>query len=282
MRPPRSPSRFSEVLRTAIDATGMSLREISDLLAELDEVTVSRSTLSNWQCARVPRRSPEEDERIYALERVLQLRRGELVLLLEETAVAPSGGDEEVRALRTLAGQLGGVSNCITIAVDDTLQVADRKPQRRTVRQVVRAIATNADCYWTIYSPDAAGPRVPFEPLHGCRVGRIVPHGDLIAVELLFDRILQLGESHEFGFRIVEQGLSSPVRDCRRWAGPPALERLQMSVAFDLPPRQVAACQWNTRKEQPHSARAVPIIDGIARLRMSHPVTGMYGLSWRW
>lgn len=114
------------------------------------------------------------------------------------------------------------------------------------------------------------------------RPRRLVPRGDLVAAELLFDRILKPGESHTFDFEIEERNLTQPVRDCRRWAGPPALERLAMTVQFDAPPRQVLSCQWRTRADQPHAARPVLVIDGVARLRLSHPVPGMYGLSWRW
>lgn len=290
VRPPRPPSRFGQVFRAAVKRAGVTLQDICELLQQQDQVTVSRSTLSSWQCGHTPRRGPEEDKRIYALERVLRLRRGELLLLLEEAAgdggagPAQTGGDDAVRALRVQAGQLGGVSNCILIAVEDDLRVIDRKPQHRTIRQVVRAIAPNADCYWTIYAPDAAGPDVPFAPVHGCRIGRKVPQGDLIAVELLYDRILQPGETHRFTFRLDEQQLTQPVRDCRRWAGPPALESLQMSVTFDSTPlpKQVLACQWNTRNQLTRPGRPLQLIDRVARLRMTHPPAGMYGLSWKW
>jgi hypothetical protein len=268
----------------------MSLEVISAQLLELDGVVVSKSTLSNWQSGRPPRRGAEEDERIYALERVLRLRRGELLLLLDDRparggrAAAAVSGDDETRPLRTFVGTLGGVSSCITIAVEERVHVAaDRRPQQRVVRQTVRAVAENADCYWAIYSADATGPIVPpVKPLRGCRVGRLVPRGDLLAVELLFDRILKPGESHTFDFCIEEKDLTQPVRECRRWAGPPALERLDMTVRFETPPRQVLAGQWRTRRDEIHGARPVPVVDGIARLRLSHPVPGMYGLTWRW
>lgn len=287
---PRRASRFGEVLRAAVERAGISLQDICDLLQEQDQVTVSRSTLSSWQCGHTPRRGPEEDKRIYALERVLRLRRGELLLLLEEASEsgegrpAQTGGDDAVRALRVLAGQLGGVSNCILIAVEDEMQVVGRKPQHRRIRQVVRAVAANADCYWTIYAPDAAGPDVGFAPVHGCRIGRKIRQGDLIAVELLYDRILQPGETHTFTFQLDEQQLTQPVRDCRRWAGPPALESLRMSVVFDSTPlpRQILACQWDTRDQLTRPGRPVQVVEGVARLNMAHPPAGMYGLRWRW
>ena len=283
---PRLRSRFGAALRAAVARSGMSLQEISDSLAELDGVTVSRSTLSNWQCGREPHRGSREDQRVYGLERVLQLRRGELLLLLEDPnrGERPElvGGDTEVRSLLRFTGQLGGTASTITIAVNDVLHVVDGSPQKRTVTQKVRAIARNADCYWSVYAPDAAGPRVPFKPLRGCRLGRVVPRGELIAIEWLFDRVLEPGETHEFSFEFDERKLEAPVRECRRWAGPPALETLRMSVVFDRPPREVLDCEWPRRGEQPHIARPVPVIDGVARIRRSHPVAGMYGLSWRW
>lgn len=290
-RPPRHTSRFSEVFRAEVERADISLQDISDLVLQEDGIMVSRSTLSSWQCGRTPRRGTEEqDNRIYAVERVLRLHRSQLLLLLDEPSIAGSnepaqtGGDDEVRALRVLAGQLGGVSNCIIIAVEDEQRVIDHKVQDRTVKQVVRAIAPNADCYWTIYDPDASGPDVPFTPVQGCRIGRKVPKGDLIAVELLFDRILQPGETHTFSFRIDEEELTQPVRDCRRWAGPPALELLKMSVHFDEKslPRQVSACQWATDDQLARPARPVRVVEGVARLRMPHPPAGLYGLSWRW
>lgn len=291
VRAPQAAVPFNAALREAVMDSRLSLQEISDLLRQQDRVQVARSTLSSWQCSTTPQRGPIEDARIYALERVLQLRRGKLLLLLDADAAnadggppAQTGGDAEVRSLRARAGQLGGVRNCITIAVEDNLLVAGRKPQHRTIQQKVRAIGSNVDCYWTIYAPDVAGPEVRFDALQGCRIGRKVAQGDLVAVELLFDRILEPGEAHAFTFRVGEQQLTQPVRDFRRWAGPPALESLRMSVIFDgpVPPKRVLACQWTTREQLAGPSRQVQVLDGAARLWMSHPPAGMYGLSWKW
>lgn len=96
---------------------------------------------------------------------------------------------------------------------------------------------------------------------HRCRAAASAarsPRGDLIAVELIYDRILKPGETHTFTFQLDEQQLAQPVRDCRRWAGPPALESLRMSVVFDSTPlpKQVSPASGTPATSWP--APAVP------------------------
>ncbi len=113
VRAMRTATAFNPRLRMAIKQSHLSLREISTRLLKQDGVQIGRSTLSNWQNNASPRRGPTEDTRIYALERVLRLRRGELLLLLEEGAADPgngppaqTGGNDEVCSLCARAGQL--------------------------------------------------------------------------------------------------------------------------------------------------------------------------------
>src|SRR5512133_1573466 len=66
-RRPRPPlGSFSTRLRASIADRGLKLASIARRLHEEDGIDVSPSTLSNWQNGRPPRRTPEDDERIYA------------------------------------------------------------------------------------------------------------------------------------------------------------------------------------------------------------------------
>lgn len=294
-RPQPLTTKFSDTLRTAIQGSGLTLHGISAKLLAEDGVTVSTATLSNWQTGRAPSRSQEVTARMYALERVLGLQRGKLLLLLDgdpsvQPVVVPiqparrsSSPKSEISDLRGLADRLGRVDGYVTTAVTEQVRIGgDRKPHLSVVRQTVLAVGDDTDCYWLFYSADDGGARTYVRPLKGCRPGRHLQRGDLVADELLFDKVLKRGESHTFTFRLDFHHRSQPSPLYRRSTGQPTVEKLDMTVMFDVQPRHVWKCVWHARGEAPVDPDPVVLVDGAAHVELTHPVPGMHGLRWTW
>ena len=292
--PPPVLGKFSRRLRGAIKASGLKLGTIVRRMREEDGIEVSASTLSNWQCGNPPRRiSVDDDERIYALERVLKVRRGELLLLLDQERPHRSAirarrslakPDDEIDTLRRQLNQRGGTFGYITTAVSEVIRVgADHRELLRTVCQTVRAIEEGTvDCYWAFYSADMVGASTDVKGISGCRPGRYVPVGDIVAMELLFDRLLPRGASHTFQFGVVPRSYSPGEPCVRRSTGQPTLEQLDMIVQFDAPPAEAWTAEWPARGERPTKRERTALSEGAVQLHKPHPVPGIYGLGWSW
>jgi hypothetical protein len=291
-RPPDLRS-FSWRLHQAILASGLKLEEISDRLDREDGVDLPPSTLSNWRNGGTPQRRDDRDLRVYALERVLALNRRALLSLLDPPGVPAVGppADEppadpyaRLRRLRKQVGLLGGVDGYITTRVRERFVVgAGDRHRYRQVLQTVLATDPNTDCYWMFAAADHPMEALRLVPIAGCRIGRRIQQGRLIAAELLFDRILRPDEEHTFEFRAEFPDGPDPEPFVRRWTSPPglpALDSLELEVRFEVTPREVLACRWAADDQPPVDDVPVPVHDGVATLSLHHPVPGLYGLRW--
>lgn len=290
-RPPRPlHGRFSERLRRAISDQNLKLATISRRLLEEDRLSVSPSTLSNWQNGQPPRRNPEDDRRIQALERVLRLRSGELLMLLDlERQTSRSRlnrpiprPDSPIEALRASLNRRGGTSGYVTIQLTDTVTIdADWRERDRRVQVTVRAIENGVvDSYWAFYDADAVDSVTDFKVHSGCRIGRFVFAGELVAVELLFDRLLPLGGTHTFEFSVLARagGVNEP--HVRRAVSQPTFESLQMYVRFAVSPQAVWAAEWPTPEGPSIKGKALQIKNDTVDVSYAHPAIGMYGVEW--
>ncbi|MEV6520682.1 hypothetical protein AB0M43_01905 [Longispora sp. NPDC051575] len=204
---------FGRALRAAISARGLGLQRIQARLAERG-VPVGVATLSCWQSGA---RRPERDaslRAVEALEDILGLPRAALMVLLgpprprgprpdpppdadrySEPFTPVSVLDRIVSELETPA--LGRLR---TVSVFAGLYIGpDRSVTRRRTVRVVRAVA-EVDRHVDLVQGDAGCDTdlMRVVPLANCRLGRARRDRatGMVATELLFDRVLRVGETH--------------------------------------------------------------------------------------
>lgn len=285
---PRRPvGDFGRRLREAIEDSSLKLATISRRLDEEDGVTVRPSTISNWQNGSLPRRGIEDNTRIFALERVLGLRRSELFLLLSKerqnvvTPLARHRPHDDIEAFKADVDRRGGVNGYVTTAIRDHVLIdVDRREKVRTVRQTIRAIESDrVDCYWAFYCADAIKTPADVRCVSGCRPGRFVTEGRFLGIELLFDQVVPLGGTHTFEFSVFPHGVPEPF--VRRATGSPALETLDMTVEFEAEPEELWLAEWETLTAPPR-LRGAGLTGRTVRLSHRDPVPGYVGMVWSW
>lgn len=300
-RRPPLPNSFAHELRLAIERHDQPLHKIANALAR-DGVFISPAALSAWQRGfNQPRRGTDHDGRVLALERELGLPSGRLLLLLGDSATPrrgrlptsrpekaparPTSVEDEVLRLRSHISRLGGVDAYLTTAIVERLHIGPEQiPIHCTIKQRVRAIYDDVDCYWFLHSADQDTASTLVAATKGCRIGRQISwRSGLAAHELLFDRILGRGQAHVFEFTLTYEYISQPLPLFRRSIRQPPLEHLEMGVVFTDHPAQVWQCRWPRLPEAPVDVRRLePRPDNSALLILRNPRPGTYGLRWEW
>lgn len=309
----RRKTRLGAQLAKAITASPLTLEEISLRLRTDHGIGVSPATISTWTHGRLPRRTAGDQKRIQALEQVLGRPAGELWLLLERdrqdrkavtrrhapqasapqtsrAAGRPAAEEPEVDRLRQRLRELASSDDYVTTAVDELITIGrDRYEHRRRVRLTVRDLGGGrTDCYRLLYTPNPNSDNDKKPPIHrewACRVGRRVQGSKtsgLAAAELLFDRVLDPGTSHTFGY--VEEGfrIGTPRRWVRRGVGHSSVDLVKMVVRFETSPAQVFTCQWAQQGQPPTTTVEIDLVDNTATLLLTKPAPGLHGLTWRW
>ncbi|MFI8484832.1 hypothetical protein [Streptomyces rubrogriseus] len=291
---------FHLALRTAVRRRGLALHRIRHHLAE-QGLQVSVTSLSYWQRGeRVPAR-PESVQVIRALEHILDIAPGALLRLLEPTRGGATGTTtraacryQELIGSDTAVLHLLDQLDCPT---EDRLHTVSQSEQvhlgprrelwRREVQQLVRAHRGNVDRYVSIYQGDPGCDitRVRIDPLDNCRLGRV--RGDqsasLLAVELVFDRPLSLGETQPFRYRVTDGTGGECTEYTRGFRYPVGHYLLQVYFA---PPTLPVRCYGFTRRSA-HAPRhhVTPIpLNGYhsAHLTEQDASPGIVGLAWEW
>ena len=301
----REVAAFATAVRDAIAGHGRPLRELAaELVCAYPALASSVATLSAWQSgSSAPTRTDVGRDRVLALERVLGLPLGELVLRMPggpavpaprpPTAAQQDGPVARRARLAHLVGGFGGTRQVlvVTLAKDVLLDSAGR-PQCARVAARVRAAQDGVDRLWYV---DGDDPRLrPLVPAtSGCRPGRRVPERGrpgpgLVATELVLDRTLGLGERHDVSFLVSYEPRagSVPVRPAEtvvRQLVTHPLESLDLGLSFDpaAPPGAVLTCRWRARDGAEVSRRELTVPGCRSyELVVADPAPGGYG--WRW
>jgi len=308
-RPGRRPlevAAFATAVREAVAGHGLPLRDLADeLVCAYPALASSVATLSAWQSGTsAPPCTGVGRDRVLALERVLGLPLGELVLRMPGGPAVPASrpptpaeqdGPVARRArLAHLVGAFGGTRQVlvVTLAKEVLLDPAGR-PLCTRVATRVRAVQDGVDRLWYV---DGDDPRL--RPLVAattdCRPGRRVPERGragpgLVATELVLDRALGIGERHDVSFLVSYEPRntgSAPVRPAepvfRQLVSHP-LESLDLGLSFDpaAPPRAVLTCRWRPRDSAEVSRRELTVPGCRSyELVVADPAPGGYG--WRW
>ncbi|HZB50969.1 MAG TPA: hypothetical protein VE547_17915, partial [Mycobacteriales bacterium] len=155
---------FAAAVRTAIETSGQSLRELTArLAAHYGSLASSVATLSAWQTgSSAPPRTPVGVDRLLALERCLGLPAGDLALLLPGGALPPvrragraSSPAGRHAALRHMTAALAGSQQVVPVTVAKQRRLGTgRQPEHTRVSMRIRALHDGVDRFWYVHSPD--------------------------------------------------------------------------------------------------------------------------------
>jgi hypothetical protein len=274
---------FHARLRSAVQTRGLSLERIRDRLAE-QGVTVSVSTLSNWQ--RGASRPGGDTRRVVAaLESVLHVEDGALARLLGDGSQAgrrrflgPGTSIDRIRALR--AELKASEHEVSVVAVADEAMVAEHNRIRLMhSRLVVRASRQGAHRHVVFVH---ANHRVlpVFRSTKGCEVGRTAVDAEagLIAAELRFGPLMR-GETYP-----IEYQVEWTERDAYygRWIRTTDV-RYELTVWFE-PSSSVRSAHriWRSDARSPHKdVYEVRLVgDNVAHMIDDDPNPGFHGIRW--
>lgn len=212
---------FEEALKLSISSSGLTLARLEYHLSQRG-FSIGRSTLSYWQQGR---RRPERADSmaaIGALEEILGLPHESLSQLLGPRKPRgrwighlPGSLDwadvydfaENIEKIATLDSRRQN-NKLEDVFLTDQFQVGkDRRKQWLDTRTVVRAREDGADRQLLIYysNPDVDVSAIDVDHLENCRIGRQrnIVSANFMATEFLFDRLLTVGDTHLFGYRVV-------------------------------------------------------------------------------
>jgi transcriptional regulator with XRE-family HTH domain len=229
---------FSRALRAAIEARGVSLDRLHRKLGQRG-VQISPSTLSHWQRGKSMPTHEESMAAVKLLEEVLLLPDGSLIALLRSRATLVD------KTLWTFVDRLNavldeldmsGADRLVRLSVHDHYVVDAARLERSSwTRSVFRAAEDGVDRLVVVFrAGDDGGPVPTFTDARFCQVGRIRQDREsgYLAVELLFDRPLAMGETTVLEFRTEYQDEAPLARNFDRRFGHPVGQYV-LQISFD-------------------------------------------------
>ncbi|HVV12819.1 hypothetical protein [Amycolatopsis sp.] len=293
-----SSTAFSAALRAAIARSGLSLDRLQARL-QANGIPVSVTALSYWQSGK---RQPERRSSLSAvrvLEDVLGLTPGELLTLLPppkprgsaRRRAGPGTVNFPAQALQVLLEKVGAPHaleqqhRLNLMSLHDLCEIADGGGQRAmTARAVFQSTADGQDRWLLVYDhggAEAVPPRL--HALRNCRAGRVeidTKHG-LTAAELLFDRVIDRGETQLIEYTLTNGGPPYPdsantyYREFRR----PVREYL-LEIRFDTAPRRC----WQYTRRGPDAAEdrrdlELDTTGGVHSVALDFG-PGVFGIAW--
>jgi hypothetical protein len=294
---------FHAALRAAVEARGLTLSSLRQRLEERG-LRVGMTSLSYWQQGlRRPER-PESLRAVRALEEILLLPPRSLMALLgpprprgrslgepSQDVLPYSTIMESSHTLSTLLQDLDGVADDRRLHIAgmyETVQIGmDRSIIRRETLQVVRAHEDATDRYIMVYWGDLGCDveRVRIRALEDCRVGRVRRDGPtaLVVAELLFDRVLQTGDTQVIRYELADPSGVETVKYERGFRFPAGQYVLRVSFAPGALPvrvRRFGHCVPGAREHD----------QGELALNAHHAVhlvadtlePGLVGVRWNW
>lgn len=279
---------FASTLRAAVEERGLGLGRIQERLAERG-VSISVATLSYWQSGRSEPSVRSAHAVLPDLEAVLSLEPGTLLGVLPQTrgrdrrapvAAISSVLTEPPQALLMNQLDTRWDAELDRVTLHDVLHIGpDRRVDRLTVRQALRARADGPDRRVIMhgYGKDVDPPEL--DSVRGCRVGRVEEAEDGVAIgaELLLPGPMRRGETAIVEYDLVWSG-RGPLKDCyeRRLRLP--MRELLLEVSF----HPEAAPEWC---EGFNDSAVWPL--GLEPDDQTHVVVtdaqrGVHGLRWAW
>lgn len=292
---------FHRALRAAIERSGLTLEGLRQRLAQRG-IQVSIASLSYWQQGRSRPERADSLRAIRAIENILGLHTHSLAALLGPPR--PRGrwtkrqpADRRYDGILEPAWALAQAIDPVLGPSDHKLRVfwqedkvsvgANRAIRTVRTRVVVQALEDDPDRYLAVYcgEPGSAAGDITPSARENCRLGRVRRHHQaaVIAVELLFDRRLRVGETHLLEYQF---DIASPVSslDCRRGFRYPA-DAYVVSVCFAegaVPVRSFGFSRHGPHG-QSHTDEELTVTSGRRVHRIARDVSpGVLGIRWEW
>ncbi len=284
---------FSDALRSAIKARGLSLSRLRAHLAD-NGFDVGIATLSTWQSgARVPRVGSVAI--LAALEEVLGVPPGWLVERLEPARLSavrphhPFAVVDESDALARLLEQLDGAAHGqlrTTGVVEEVVLSAAGGLAVKHVIQAVQAVRS-ADRLLIVHQtePDGDIDAVTPSTVGGCRVGRVVRDRDrgVLVAELLLDRRLGVGESAVLRYDVHDAATHATTEYFRFHEWPITHHTLEVRFDPAALPVRVMEFQRKTSHSPDLVRREITLSqDRRAQVVVPDAEPGVVGIDWQW
>jgi hypothetical protein len=312
----REVALFAAETRRAIAAKGLPLRQVEGGLdAYGPDFRSAIGTLSAWQSgATAPPNTESGINRVLALERCLDVPAGDLAILIPGDLAAPvtrpltqigvhnrparATLSERHKQFQHIVNRLSGSQRTIPVRTTKKYVLGwEYRPVQTVINHHLRAAHDVVDRYWFLHAPTAEAHPTVVE-ISGCTVGRVIHEaqvlrptsgptaGDggyrLVAVELLFDKVLNRGEPYEFSFSIGYSGTDTRQDDLFRHIQIQPLEALDLRLECqDHKPGQLQECRWTSGDLQLVGQLPLkPDPRGRYRQLIRNPIPAAYGWTW--
>ncbi|MBB5960122.1 hypothetical protein FHS29_006745 [Saccharothrix tamanrassetensis] len=292
---------FHEALRAAVGRSGLTLERLRDRL-DRRGIHVSLSTLSYWRLGRSRPERPDSLRAVQAIEAIVGVPRHSLEALLGPPRPRGRWVNRQRQTRRygrllepaqslaeTVEALVGPSDGDLRLWSQDDAAAVDAHGVIREVRtrQVLRAVDGHPDRHVAVYCGDPGTPpdALTAEALRNCRLGRVRrhPRAPVIAVELLFDHTLRVGQTHllEYRFTIAEGAEAVDYRRAFRYP----VGTFVLSVHFTEPKLPVRCFELS------QVGAEAPLLHGddvnLTPGRMVHLTArdvqpGVLGIGWEW
>ncbi|WP_020523206.1 hypothetical protein [Catelliglobosispora koreensis] len=293
---------FSAVLHLAIEASGLRLEEIQERL-NAQGISVSLTTLSYWRRGRSRPERPDSLRAVRLMEDILSLPADALTSQLGPRRPRgrwlshPPGfldidrlfEDPASASVEKMLGELDNRMNqeLTRVSLHDLYVVgANRQEISLTTRQVLRANVDRVSRAVGVFrTDDLSQPQMRINTIRNCRTGRIRADVDsgLLAAELIFDRVLSVGETAVVEYEILTASEQPTDNYYRAFASP--VGEFVCQVQFD-PTAVPARCYRFEKRSVAAPEQGVREI-WIGNTHGAHVVAnevppGIVGMRWEW
>lgn len=280
---------FAIALKGAISQRGLALSRIQARLADAGH-HVGVATLSTWQSgSRQPR--PDSRDVVAALEQVLDVPEGWLTVRLTPGAEripigrAMDSGPVMARLLSEVRRDAHGKLQILGV-VEELFIGKDRSLQSKRVIQTVQAIEPT-DRHIVVHGGDEGCDveLIHLRSIGGARPGRMArdPEAVLLLGEMLFDRMLQPGDTAVLRFEVTDDN-TVEATEYVRFNDRPGAHHL-LVVQFDRESLPVRVSEFRRKHSSaPDSYRRELMLspDGVVHVLTPESEVGVVGIDWEW
>lgn len=294
-------NEFATVLRAAITASGMSLAQIVENLAERD-TKVTQAALSYWQSGRSLPRRQRSRKALVELEQILDLSEGTLTLPLQKQLVALNTRrmTQPASPKASIAPNAGFSSSSIDwsnevyremISVRTTMSI-DRCTLTEKVTTLVRipdvAKPTFHVGYHWVEASDSDADRPHLTDIEGATLGESLPLEGRTRVTCLYiPEFVKPGDLHQLSYTTITRSPNPYTRTTERWFAWPLR---YYTVFLDFgghEPKDVEWVQVNTQEvdgmtQRIESIRPLTPINSTVQVTAASVDGGSSVVRWSW
>jgi hypothetical protein len=289
---------FSAVLHLAIEDRGMRLEEIQERLAAAG-VRISLTMLNYWRRGRSQPEKPESIKAVGLLEGILSLPSQSLLAQLGPRRprgrwpTQPPGrlGVDRLFSNQSVISMIKELDSWMyheltRVSMHDVYLVGPKRQELGLIcRQVMRANIDRVSRAVGIFHSDDLTAPITINALRNCRIGRVraEPGTGAIAAEIVFDRVLSLGETVvvEYEFRVDSSYFTDNFY--RGFSVPIGEYLLQIQFDADAVPAKCYSFERHSISAPDQGVREVWIgsTQGAHVLACQIP-PGVVGMRWEW